>query len=126
MPGITFFVAVLLVAVGVWGYLASGGQAPTALIPAGFGVLLGICAAVARNPNARKHAMHAAVVLALVCFAGAFPGLLKLPALLSGEPVTRPLGVVARSITALLCLGYMVVAIRSFIHARRQRLAAKP
>jgi hypothetical protein len=126
MPGITFVVAVLLLAVGVWGYVASGGQAPTALIPAGFGVLLAVCAAVARNPKARKHAMHAAVVLALLGFLGSVPGLLQLPALLSGGPVARPLAVVSKSITAVLCLVYVVLAVRSFLHVRRERLAAKP
>ena len=40
MPVITFLVAVLLVAIGLGGYIASGTQAPTALIPAGLGAVL--------------------------------------------------------------------------------------
>ena len=124
MPAITFFVAVLLLAVGLGGFVASGAHAPTALIPAVLGVLIGVCAAVARNPKARMHAMHAAVLLALLGVLGSLRGVLQLPALLSGQTVARPLAVVAQSVTVVLCLGYLVVAIRSFIQARRQRLAS--
>jgi len=124
MPAITFFVAVLLLAVGLGGFVASGAHAPTALIPAVLGLLLGVCAAVARNPKARMHAMHAAVLLALLGLVGSARGVLQLPALLSGQTVARPLAVVAQSVTVVLCLGYLVVAIRSFIQARRQRLAS--
>jgi hypothetical protein len=125
MPAITFFLALLLLAVGLGGFIASGAQAPTALIPAVLGLLLVVCAAVARNPKARMHAMHAAVLLALLGFLGAFRGVLQLPALFSGQPVARPLAVVAQSITVVLCLAYLVVAIRSFIQARRARLASQ-
>ncbi len=124
MPAITFFLAVLLMAVGLGGFLASGAHAPTALIPAVLGVLIGVCAALARKPKARMHAMHAAVLLALLGVLGSLRGVLQLPALLSGQTVARPLAVVAQSVTAVLCLGYVVVAIRSFIQARRQRLAS--
>ena len=123
MPAITFFVALLLVAVGLGGFVASGAQAPTALIPAVLGVLLAVCAAVARSPKARMHAMHAAVLVALLGFLGAFNGVLQLPAYLSGQPVARPLAVVSKSVTVVLCLAYLVVAIRSFIQARRARVA---
>ncbi len=125
MPAITFFLALLLVAVGLGGFVASGAQAPTALIPAVLGVLLTVCAAVARNPKARMHAMHAAVLLALLGLLGSLKGTFQLPAYLSGEPVARPLAVVAQSVTAVLCLAYVVVAIRSFLHARRARLASQ-
>ena len=113
----------LLVAVGIGGYLGSGMQAPTALIPAALGVLLAIAAAVARAPKARMHAMHAAVLVALLGLIGSAGGVLELPALLTGQPVARPLAVVAKSVTAVLCLAYLVVAIRSFIEARRARAA---
>jgi hypothetical protein len=125
MPAITFFVAVLLFAIGLGGFIASGARAPTALIPAALGVLLAVCAAVARNPKARMHAMHAAVLLALAGLLGALRGVFQLPALLSGQTVARPLAVVAQSATVVLCLAYLVVAIRSFIQARKTRLAGQ-
>lgn len=124
MPAITFFLALLLVLVGLGGFVASGARAPTALIPAALGVLLAVCAAVARNPKARMHAMHAAVLVALLGFLGALPGVFQLPAYLSGQSVARPLAVVSKSVTVVLCLAYLVVAIRSFIQARRARLGS--
>jgi hypothetical protein len=125
MPAITVFVAMLLFAVGLGGFVVSGAHALTALIPALLGVLLVLCAVVARSPKARMHAMHAAVLLALLGLVGSLPGAFRLPALLAGQPVARPLAVVAQSATVVLCLAYVVVAIRSFIQARRARLAAK-
>jgi hypothetical protein len=123
MTGVTLALGVLLVAVGVGSFGLSETHAPTALIPAVLGVLFCVCAAVARNPKARMHAIHAAVLLGLVGLVASLPGLLHLPALLSGQPVARPLAVAARSITAGLCLVYLVLAVRSFIQARRARLA---
>jgi len=124
MPAITFFVAVLLIAIGLGGYVGSATHAPTALIPAALGAVLALCAAVSRNPTARKHAMHVAVLVALLGVLGSLPGVLQLPALIAGQPVARPLAVVARSATAVLCLAYLVVAVRSFIQARRARTAS--
>jgi len=123
VPALTLLLAVLLVAVGLLGFVGSGFQAPTALIPAGLGVLLALAAALARLPKARMHAMHAAVLVALLGVVGTASGLFQLPALISGQPVARPLAVVAKSVTAVLCLAYVVVAVRSFIEARRARTA---
>ncbi|MCL4809700.1 MAG: hypothetical protein KJ062_18210 [Thermoanaerobaculia bacterium] len=110
----------LLLLTGVGGYAAF--QTPTALIPVGFGVLLGICGLVARKESLRRHAMHAAAVVALVGFLPSAPGLLGLPDLLAGE-AARPAAVVLRSVMAVLCLGFLVVAVRSFIAARKARAA---
>jgi hypothetical protein len=124
MPAITFFVALLLVAVGLGGFVASGAQHPTALIPAALGALLAVCAALSRNPKLRMHAMHAAVLLALLGVLGSLGGAFQLPRYLAGQPVARPLAVVAQSVTLVLCLAYVVVAVRSFIQARRTRLSS--
>ena len=110
----------LLVLTGVGGYAAY--EALTALIPVAFGVLLGICGLVARKEHLRKHAMHAAAAVALLGFVPSVPGLLGIPALLAGQ-AARPAAVVLRSLMALLCLGFLVVAVRSFIAARRARTA---
>lgn len=110
----------LLLLTGVGGYVAF--QTPTALIPVGFGVLLGICGLVARKESLRRHAMHAAAVVALVGFLPSAPGLLGIPDLLAGE-AARPAAVILRSVMAVLCLGFLVVAVRSFIAARKARAA---
>lgn len=110
----------LLVLTGLGGFAAYG--SPTALIPLGFGVALGVCGLVARNEKLRKHAMHAAAAVALLGFVPSVPGLLGIPALLAGE-ATRPAAVVLRSAMALLCLVFLVAAVRSFVAARRARTA---
>jgi hypothetical protein len=125
MPAVTFLFAVLLLAVGLGGFVASQSHALHALIPAALGALLLVCAAVGRNAKARMHAMHAAVLLALLGFLGGLPGVFRVPALLTGTSTVPPVAVVSRSATAVLCLAYVVVAVRSFIQARRNRLAAQ-
>lgn len=120
VPSIALLFGTLLVLTGIGGYAAF--QSPTALIPVGFGVLLGICGLVARKEHLRRHAMHAAAAVALVGFIPSVPGLLGVPALLAGE-AARPAAVVLRSVMALLCAGFLVVAIRSFVAARKARSA---
>ena len=110
----------LLVLTGLGGYAAF--QSPTALIPVVFGVLLGACGLVARKEHLRKHAMHAAAAVALLGFVPSVRGLLGIPALLAGE-AARPAAVVLQSVMALLCLGFLVVAVLSFVAARRGRTA---
>jgi hypothetical protein len=110
----------LLVLTGLGGYAAF--QSPTALIPVAFGVLLGACGVVARKERLRKHAMHAAAAVALLGFVPSVRGLLGIPALLAGE-AARPAAVVLQSVMALLCLGFLVVAVLSFVAARRGRTA---
>ena len=69
MPATTRLVGFILIAIGVIGYIATGGASLTALIPAMLGAIMLVLAMVARNVNARKHAMHAAVAIALACAA---------------------------------------------------------
>jgi hypothetical protein len=119
MAGLAIGVGVILTLLGVIGYFASGGASATALIPAGFGVLFMILGLIARNQARRKHAMHGAAVLALVGLAATFTGALKAFTLMGGGTVERPQAVIAQGVMALLCLVFLIFAIRSFIQARR-------
>jgi len=116
VPSLALLFGSLLVLTGVGGFAAF--RSPTALIPVVFGVLLGACGLVARKESLRKHAMHTAAAVALVGFLPSAPGLLGIPSLLAGE-AARPAAVVLRSVMALLCLGFLAVAVRSFVAARR-------
>ena len=109
----------VLIVLGVIGYVATGASSPTALIPSALGALLALTGAIARNPAKRKHAMHAAAVIGLLGFLGAARGLAKIGAVLSGEPVDRPAAIVAQSVMAVLCLVFVILCVRSFINARR-------
>ena len=120
MPAMTLALGVALVVVGLAGYFMTGGVSVTALIPAAFGVVIAIMGAIARSPGARKHAMHAAVAIALLGFLGSVRGLLQIGAVLDGT-AARPAAVISQSIMAVLTLVYIVLAVRSFVEARRAR-----
>ena len=115
--------AVALIVLGVTLYLATGRESATALIPAFFGAGLGICALVATTARRQKHAMHAAVLLALLGFGGSVSGIPAAVRHLAGEAIERPEAAYGRSLMALLCLAFTVIAIRSFVQVRRKRLA---
>lgn len=122
MAKITILVANILILMGVGGYIASDLASVTALIPAFIGVPLEILGILALRESRRKHAMHGAVVLALVGFLGSVPGLLKLGALMVGE-AERPMAVAMQSVMAVLLAVYIALCVRSFIAARRARVA---
>jgi uncharacterized membrane protein YtjA (UPF0391 family) len=65
--------------------------------------------------------MHLALVFALLGFGGTVPGVLKMVSRLGGEEIDRPTAAFAQSIVAVLCLIYLVLGIRSFIVARKNR-----
>jgi len=119
MPYVTMALGSLLFLIGVGFYFGTGATSVTALIPAFLGIPIEIAGVVALRERWRKHAMHAAVLVALLGFLGSARGLLSLPALLSGAELARPAAVAAQSITAVLCLVFVGLAVNSFIQARR-------
>lgn len=123
MPSTTTALGVALIVLGLAGYGLTGAASLTALIPAAFGVLFVLAGLLARDDRKRMHAMHAAVVIALLGFLGSLRGLLGIGKVLDGTAV-RPAAIVAQTIMALLTLGYIVIAVRSFIQARKARRAA--
>ena len=123
MAKVTIVFGMALTLLGVLGYILSAGASLTALIPVIPGTLLEVFGVLALNEKRLKVAMHAAVVVGLLAFLGAVPGLLKLPALASGGDVARPGAVVAQSIMALLMAIYVGLCVKSFVDARRARRA---
>lgn len=121
MPIVTLCLGLILIALGGVTRAMSDSPSFTVWIPAIIGSLFLVLGLVARRQAARKHAMHGAALLALAAIGGSAGGLAGLPALLSGGEVERPLAVIARSLTALLCAGFLVLAIRSFVVARLAR-----
>lgn len=126
MPAITILVGLMLILVGLGGfgysYAKDGVAHFTALIPAVIGVLILLFGALAIfRENLRKHMMHGALLVALLGFLGTVMGVVKLFTLIAGGSVERPLAVVSQSLTAVLCLVFIILGIRSFIAARRAR-----
>jgi hypothetical protein len=118
VPATTRYFGLILIVLGVASYVLTGRTSVTALIPALFGAVLVICALVARNEAARKHAMHAAVAVGLI---GALAALGRgVPAALSGG-ATRP-AVLSQLVMGVLLLIYVGLGVQSFIAARKARL----
>lgn len=117
MPSTTIALGVALIIVGLAGYFLTGAVSLTALIPAAFGLVIALAGLIARDERKRKHAMHAAVVVALLGFLGSIRGLLQIGDVFDGT-AARPAAIVAQTIMAVLTLGYIVMAVRSFVKAR--------
>lgn len=119
MAKMSQLVGVILMVLGVGGYLMSGMASPTALIPAFFGMVISGLGYYGRHEHTRKTAMHLAMGVALVGILGSARGLMGLPALLTGGEVARPIAVISQSVMALLLIWYLVAGIQSFRAARR-------
>lgn len=123
MAHVTIALGLVLVVLGVGAYAATGGASFTALIPAFFGIPLAILGLLGRNETRLKMTMHLAAVVALLGLLGSLRGVPDLVALLAGNEVARPAAAVVQSLMAAACLAFLVLAIRSFVAARRARIA---
>ena len=120
MARVTLVVGFVLIGLGLVGYVSSEPRAPTALIPAGFGVVLLLLGLLAFQEKMRKHAMHVAAMIGLLGFLGA--GIMAVRAALSGE-IERPIAVKMQVLMALTCAVFVGLCVKSFIDARKSRKA---
>lgn len=117
---LTLITGGLLVLTGIVAYVATGFASWTALIPTIVGALLLIAGLIARQgDSARKHATHAALLVALLGAAGSVMNVVRLPELFSGD-ATNPGAIIASTIMLVLLVIFLVAGIRSFIAVRRQ------
>lgn len=123
MAGVTIAFGVALSVLGVAGYFGTGRTSATALIPLVFGIMLVVCGVLARQAERRKHAMHAAAVLALIGLLGPLRVLPQMVALMRGGEVVHRAAVIDQMVMAVLCATLLVLCIRSFVMARRARVA---
>ena|SRR5215213_10049094 len=123
MPSTSITCGTLLIIIGILGYIAGVlNQTPsfTALIPAVFGLVLFLLGVFARkNEGLRKHLMHAAVLVALLGFIATAGRLISK----MGE-LSYSAAVVAQVSMALVCLLFVILAVKSFVDARRNRVSA--
>ena len=121
---ITIFFSVLLIVLGLAGFLSTGSAHPTALIPAWFGLALGIGGFLAISPSEsrRKLLMHINVTVGLAGLIGAIFSALH------SYIHARSLGLdldwkalAAQLAMAGLLLIYVFLCVRSFIIVRRAR-----
>lgn len=123
MANVTILFGCLLMLLGFVGFFATGSQHPTALIPAVVGLLLGIFGLLARKPERRKLFMHVAVTLGLFGFLATVSSIYKMMQIAQHQVVARHAAVYSQFIMCLLCLIFVVLCVRSFIAARRNRTA---
>ncbi len=127
MAKLTLVVGLILIVLGVAVFIGTGSEAPTALIPAWFGILLGALGLMANTPDTRRRMifMHIAVTVGLIGFIfPAWRGGGDLVAQMHGQTVLRPVAMQEELAMAGICLVYVLLCVRSFIAARRQRTPA--
>jgi hypothetical protein len=124
MPWIAIVYGLALIAVGVVGYVASGGASVTALIPSFLGAPVVVLGALALKERFLKHAMHGAAAVALLGALGSFRGLVQAATWIAGSAPERPGATLAQALTALLSIVFLVLAVRSFVKARRSAAAS--
>ncbi len=119
MPSTSIACGTLLVLIGILGYVngvMTGHASMTALIPTAFGIVLVLLGVFARKSEGlRKHLMHAAVVVALLGFLATAGRLVS-----KMSELTYSAAVVSQVSMALVCLLFVILAIKSFADARRR------
>jgi hypothetical protein len=120
MPAIAILIGLMLILTGLggfgYGYAKDGVAHFTAMIPAIIGLLILLCGAVAIfTENLRKHLMHAALAIA------GLGGIATAITIFTGKlEMSAPLA--SKSVTAVLCFVFVILGVRSFIAARRDRV----
>lgn len=118
MPIATQLAGFVLTMIGVGTFLATGAEELTALIPALLGVALWGTGFVAeRDESKRKHAMHAAMLVALLGALATAPTALGVGAMGDAGEAAR----IESWLTVIVCLVYLAGGVRSFAAARRSR-----
>jgi hypothetical protein len=125
MAKVTLVFAVLLIALGLAGYIGTGNQHPTALIPTWFGLALAVFGVLAISPSEsrRKLFMHINVTIGLLGFIGGAVEAVRgyLHARSAGMEPDQIALASKLTMTGLLLI-YVILCVRSFIAARRARL----
>lgn len=125
MAKLSIAYGVIFIVMGLYSYFGISSESITALIPAFFGVPMLIFGWLGLNEKYLKHAMHGAAVLTLLGFAGTVGGLIKFFKMLGGTEMERPAAVTVQAIMAILCLIFLVFAVKSFIDARKNRMISE-
>ncbi len=100
-----------LVLLGLVGYLATGMQSITALIPAFFGIVVFALKASVLERFRPSTMLWTLVALAVVGILATFGGIPKTFGLLMGNDTARPAAVISQSIMALSSLVYSLVLV---------------
>ena len=123
MPNALKSYGILMITIGVAGYLIGGMVHYTALIPAVLGLIAVIAAFSPLKRSVTGIALIGIVIASLALF-GSVGALADIPAAWAGDPAVNPIAVYARSITAVLSAA-IILCLGSF-WLRRQRGTGAP
>jgi len=121
MVRLTINLGISLMIIGIAAYVLSDAASVTALIPAFFGLPIFLLGLLAKNEKWHRHAMHSAVLLALLGFLGSVMGVPNLFILIQGGEVARPMAAIIQSIMAVLSAVFIILGIKSFVDARKAK-----
>jgi len=117
MPFTSIVCGLLLILIGAAGYVTgvmNEKASVTALIPAFFGMVLLALGLISNTKESlRKHLMHVAIVVALLGFLATAGRLV-----MAGNFTTSP-AVLSQAAMAVICLVFVILAVRSFTAARK-------
>jgi hypothetical protein len=121
MAKVTILFGLLLIMLGVVGYVGTGWRAPTALIPTYIGIVFTILGFLARrgSPKKRMTVMHIAVTVALLLFLATAKSIWDFIQMERGHAMLRPIAVEDKAVMSMMMLIYVLLCVRSFIKARR-------
>jgi len=122
MAKISLIFALLLVALGLLGYISTGSVHPTALIPTWIGLALGIFGFLAISPDERRRKvfMHINVTIALLGWIGTCVEITR--SVMAAHAVGKsadPIAMYSKQLLALILIIYILLCVRSFVDARR-------
>lgn len=118
MSSLSITFGILLNLVGLIGFFGTGATHYTALIPCGLGLLLIICGLIGKKEHLRQHAMHVAVLVALLGFVMTITAFKKLGFAFENMSDPKAASIMAKSVTSLLCGAFFILCVRSFVKAR--------
>lgn len=119
---------VLLILLGFLGYVSAGTYALLPLIPAMFGFLISLFGLFSLTDDAKKRMlfMHIAVTIGLIGFLVTVWSIVEYIQMVFGHrQFPHPVLVEEWAATAAVLLLFVLLSIRSFISARRSRIAAQ-
>ncbi len=110
----------LLTALGVSGFVATGARHKTALIPVGFGTAALGLGLLSRRGVSQRGILGGSMLVGLLGFLGTARALARLPALVRGMKVERPVAVVSQSVMAGLSGVYTALCVRDLLVSARR------
>ena len=113
MAKLTIGFGILLVLLGVFGFVATGSAHPTALIPSAIGLFFVLFGVMVNTDDSKKRMlwMHISVTVALLAFIGTIPADIDTIRIARGMVLPHPVAVLEKGAMSLLCLLYVLLSL---------------